>query len=506
MPKPRLLVLALAASLAAACTPDNQPATGTRGPERAEITEPYRGRPVGLALSADGGVVAVAFETAGAGGRRAGFLVLDARDGRQIFLRPAIPGRLRSIALSADGTSVVTAWGCNPGDAACTVNRVMETDLTARIEAVRLQFSEEVHGAWHDPAEPGRLLALVAPARALPGGAVAPTGRLRLFALARGAAPGTAAEIAAWEIGALAGAAPPVPVAGGGLQIIAAAPGGPMQEAALRPGAAAAFAPLGGALAAFAAPQVTQAPGGAVLLGAAPQGAAGQLVDEVLLARRGEGSGRRTGLRGDVQLVALSADGRRGAAVVMPLEALDPHPVLHLLDADGGAPRRSDALAQNGIGRTMTRARITAPDLAARLKTLVDNGQLIDPRAAGELLGLRLRFGEAPGFAPGQTVDGELAPGGLDSTYTVTEAGTGSWRGELRLTLHAGPCLTPAILQSAFGPPTRLDAGDPVPVIGRARQPRQSIDWSPATGGGSARAVFGGDPCARSMELRQAPR
>jgi len=505
----RLAALALLAAPLAACTPENQPATGAARPERVEIAEPYRGSPVALALSADGAIAAIAFETAGPSNtRRAGFLVVDARDGRLVFARPAIPGRLRSIALSADGGTVVTAWGCTPGDTACTGTRVMETDLGARIESVRLQFSEELHGAWHDPAEPGRLLALVAPARPLPGGDVAPTGRLRLFALPRGAAPGTAAEIGAWDIGALVGAAPATPLPGGGLRLVAREGSGPLQDATLRPGAVASLAPLGGGMAGLAAPQIVQAPGGAVAIGVAADGTAPRITDDVMLVRRGEGTGRRLGQRAEVPLVAISADGRRAAFVAIPLEAADPHPVLHVVDTEAGAPRRLEALAQNGVGRTWTRARIAPADLLGRLKALSENGQLVDPAAAGQALGLRLRFGDAPGFAPGQTVDGDLAPFGAESTYTVTEAraGAGAWSAHLRLALHAGPCLTPAAVQAAFGPPTRMDAPPAVVAPGRPRQPRESLDYVQQTGGGSARFEFGQQGCARVVELRQGAR
>jgi hypothetical protein len=258
----------------------------------------------------------------------------------------------------------------------------------------------------------------------------------------------------------------------------------------------------------LAAPQVAQSPDGAMTIAVVAQGAARQLTDDILVARRGEGTGRRIGQRADIPLVAISADGRRAAFVAIPLDAADPHPVLHLLDTEGGAPRRLDALAANGIGRTWTRARIAPGTLLDRLQTLTTNGQLVDPRAAGESLGLRLRFGDAPGFAPGQTVDGDLAPFGAGSTYTVTEgrAGPGSWQAHLRLALNAGPCLTPAAVLSVFGPPTRTDAAPPVPGTGRPRQPRESADYVPQTGGGSARFEYGHDLCARVVELRQAAR
>ncbi len=500
----RALPLLFLALLLPACVPDQRPATGAEAPT--PIAEPYRGRPVALALSADGRYVAVAFETLGQGGlRHGGFVVLDGAEGRPLYTRPASMGRLRGLAVTDDGTRVVTVWACNHRgvwDRGCTGQRVIETDFRGNLESVRFQFDGEIHGAWQDPGDASRLLALMGPSHVFPDGEAAPCCRLRLFAIPRGAALGNVQQLADWDIAGLAATAPAVPLPGGALRLpVREIAGGARRELLLRPGAPPEPVPEPALPPSVAPPILALAREPGRALAVISEGPRGQLVDEVVLA-----GGRRLGLRGEVPLVAISADGRRGAAVVLPPGAEDPQPALHLLDlADPAArPQRSAALAESGLGRSWMHAPAAAANLLPRLRALAESGWLPDPARAGEALGLRLRSGDLADTPTDITVEGPLAPFGLDSAYAVREVRdrAGVWQAELRLALHAGPCVTAAAAERAFGPPARIDP--PRAEAPRPRQPR-GAQHHMLRDGAWARVEFNQASCAAAVAVGYVP-
>lgn len=491
----------------------------------------YRGAPSMMAMSDDGSRVVIGFTSLAPDSLPpgtvpvAGFVVLDGRDGSTVFLREATRGRIHHLALSADGNYVLAIWTCPVQDErerTCSGQRAVETDLRAGAETVRLQHEPRQHrqqlalfSAGYDPAEPGRVLAVASWSHQFIDGKVLPCCRFQVLAHGRGAPPGGGTEVAYWEVGGVLGEGrislgAPVLLAGGGLRFLSWQAGpqrGPTREITLRPGADPAVAAVPDRLARAASFRHASARDGGNVLLTVTSGEAYRGTDDIVLFGReqqaNDAEHQGAGLRLAITQQAISADGRRGAFIAEPLDGSNPQPALHLLELTPTelVPRRVEALAAVGIGRTTFRARMPADELLRRLKALHDLGAVTDLTAVTRTLALQVADARGADTHRSRALSGDLAPIPSLATYGTFRPTQGdvAERDSLRLTLGAGPCLTTAHVERMFGPPGRDSIIVGMPP-GPYRQPRASLHYDGGTGNFATFSFYYAN-CAVAAEL-----
>ena len=481
-------------------------------------TEHYRGRPDGLALSKDGRVVVISYT----GPQGAGVAVFDGGDGRLRAIHDYSGQSIDRLVVSSDGARLLTLC-CDVDESLplpTELARLAQIDLADGTQTVLREghISEVARYVWalgFDPATLDRALVLAAdrPLYATQG-APLPDNPIFLFALAEPA--GSDPEpLAAWSIKEglrdnLTRISPISIVSGGSIILIGWSThrhGQVPVEVFLEPGREDPIIRSIPQLRDVGRPLAVSEQGRWVLAARTwDRGHYQQYQDLVLLDRDGRSGAERrlTQLECAVRHAAISADGRHAALIAEPLAGPDPQLGLHLVDIDDGQIRTVDLAATAGLGRTIHRARVTSQELLGRLKLIMDEGMVADRNAVERILELRFSAGER------DTVDyacltgaGDLSPDGQSATYTITRQlePINQIYVSLRLTLVAGPSLTPPDIIAVFGP-VETDGTDMSVPPPPYSQPQRYFDYL-AANGASVSFTMRYQHCAEEVTLAQ---
>jgi len=488
--------LLCAVLFASACADLAEPRIPAPWVAPAEAAGDYGGTPSLLAISPDGSRLAVAIRTLIAGGENhlsSSVAIVDADSGRILARIRAEPGRIDSMAISADNRRLLLSRMCNPNPnpscASAAEYDVRSGEMLTRHRLPMIRNSEVGFSAISRP------LAL------LPGGMENAT----LYAL-NGDHPRL---IGTWS-GPLVNS---VTFRGfdsdGSVRLITDS-GQLILDPEPRPGINVQGPPgmprLGGDVPATGAPRpylqfatgpVERWEDGPPYINLADAVAHVRYTPIGMPARVIE-------LPDNVQVTshAMTIDGRRAAYIG---EQAGASPELYMMElAEGTTPviRRLRSLAELHLGRTALAARFEAADLVARLHAATLRGVAVNPPRMLALLGLRPAGLPAPQGHPGREwLTGELSPTGY-LAYAGSGRGHGLERFIVTLLLGAniGPCITADAVGSLFGVP------DPDRFIPRWRTPRQARNEMEYHYGNGAwiRFSFGHQSCAGGVELGRA--
>ncbi len=499
----------LAALLMAACAAEPPPWQPPPQPRA------YWGRPTSVAISANGNAIAVV----GQGTEGYSLAVLDGSSGK-LVTRRALPGEsVEAIALSADGTRLLTLRRCYPyaHASACGHSRLRLVESTAADLADQTTFFAD---GWQP--QRFRLVALGYEAEDVTRpwllgttnflrGVTMPleeTHGLRLLRVDRSKPDAPPYVQAEWQTDrGVVGSLPWAPIAivtSTTALFRAANNSSQIYETVFAKGSPPTFSVSAPSLQHARTARLLGLRGDRYFLDRFSQ------LPQLRLAQAGAAQERLLTVEANVFThLAITPDGGRAAVIAQPLRGDDPQPILYVADATSPdmawiEVMPTDALAAAGLGRTRARSAMDNITLIRRLRLLFDQpASLADRSLVERVLGLQAIIQrDGPDGDNLVRLVGDLADPGNPVTLW-SESGRGAPAATLKLTLPlaGGPCLQVPIVQQALGDPNEPDHPFSHP-IGPFVQRRWGLTYKRSDG---SRLYFqyGQQLCARSVHLTQ---